>query len=64
MDNAKRAYLLDLGHRAFRAGLTTVDYIQVESLTLDYADAHVVHEGWCEARDFWWFSDGGPLAFN
>lgn len=53
MDPALEAYLLDLGSRAWNHGLTAAQYIERERLTLDYADAYVVHEGWKQARNLW-----------
>jgi hypothetical protein len=53
LDPALEAYLLDLGKRAWNHGLTAAQYIERERLTLDYADAHVVHEGWKQARNLW-----------
>lgn len=63
-DPALRAYLLDLGRQAWDAGLTAAQFIRREKLTIDYADAYVVHDGWKAAREDWWFSDTGPLGYN
>lgn len=53
LDPALESYLLDLGRKAWEQDLTAGQFIYRERLTLDYADAYVVHEGWKQARNLW-----------
>lgn len=62
MDPALEAYLLDLGEDAWNLGFTVMEYLHNERITVDYADAHVVHQGWIRGRNKW--QSNLPYTYN